>query len=106
MTLDTWIDWSRKQLSDMSERLLRQGYHPARIEYLERTAPAFHHKFQGFMNRLSEIMDGMAANPMGYHHFEAFTEAKAELLQFTNRHRASFLDLAIDSREPELAKIA
>jgi len=106
MTFDSWMDWSKKQLSDMSERLLRQGYYPARIEYLQTAAPAFHERFQGFLNRISDIMDRMAENPMGYHHFEAFTTAKSEFLHYTNRHRANFLDLAVDYHEFELAQTA
>jgi len=98
------MDWSKKQLSDISERLLRQGYCPSRIEYLETAALAFHERLQGFLNRISDIIDRMAENPTGYHHFEAFTTAKFEFLHYTNHHRANFLDLAIDYHELELAQ--
>ncbi len=99
MTLHTWIDWCQKQLGDLSLRLFRQGYHPARIEYLNQTAPLFQKRFQGFMNQINEIMDQMAANPEGYHHFEDFTKAKMELLEFTSHHRAIFLDLDFTRRQ-------
>ncbi len=101
MTLETWIDWCQKQLGDMSLRLFRQGYHPARIEYLTQNRPEFSERFQFFLNELNRIMDDMANNPEGYHHFEDFTKAKMELLAYTNQHRQAFL-----SREPELAQTA
>jgi hypothetical protein len=99
MTPQTWIDWCQKQLSDMSRRLFRQGYNPVRIEQLNRTSPEFNEHYQTFLDRLERIMDQMAANPQGYHHFEAFTKAKMDLLSFTNHNRARFL-------ETELARTA
>ena len=93
MTLQTWIDWCQKQLGDLSLRLFRQGYHPARIEFLNQTAPEFREQFAEFLDRMNHIMDQMAANPEGYHHFEEFTKAKMELLEFTNQNRAQYLEL-------------
>ena len=93
MTLQSWIDWCQKQLGDMSLRLFRQGYNPARIEYLNQNNPEFRQKFSGFLDRINQIMDQMAANPEGYHHFEEFTKAKMELLEYTNLHRMQFLEM-------------
>jgi len=93
MNTQTWIDWCQKQLSDVSARLFRQGYTPARIECLCRTSPEFNRQFQGFLDRLNQIMDQMAENPGGYHHFDEFTGIKRELLHFTNAHREEFLEL-------------
>ena len=101
MTLQTWIDWCQKQLGDLSLRLFRQGYHPARIEYLNQTRPEFNERFQFFLNELNRIMDDMAVNPEGYHHFEEFTKAKMALLEYTNQHRARYLE-----PEPDLARTA
>lgn len=95
MNTQTWIDWCQKQLGDLSRRLLRQGYHPTRIEYLSRTFPEFKSRFYNFSSRLQNIMDKMAENPEGYHHYECFTEAKMELLRFTNLHRELYLDMNI-----------
>ena len=93
MTLQTWIDWCQKQLGDLSLRLFRQGYHPARIEYLNQSNPEFHERFQGFLDTMNRIMDDMAANPEGYHHFEEFSAVKMALLTFTNLHRERYLEL-------------
>ena len=95
MTIQTWIDWCQKQLADMSIRLLRQGYHPARIEYLNQTSPEFREKYAAFLSGLNEVMDQMASNPDGYHHFDNFTRLKRELLEFTNLNRETFLDLQL-----------
>ena len=95
MTTQTWIDWCQKQLGDLSLRLFRQGYHPARIEYLAQTSPEFQEQFQGFLDKINQVMDEMAANPGGYHHFEEFARTKSALLNFTNLHRARFLELEL-----------
>ncbi len=92
MNAQTWIDWCQKQLGDISIRLFRQGYHPARIEYLNRTSPEFNEHFQGLLNKLNQIMDQMAENPTGYHHFDDFTQVKRELLNYTNANRERFLE--------------
>ena len=96
MNAQTWIQWCQKQLADLSLRLFRQGYHPAKIEYLNHTSPDFNQQFQGFLTRLNQVMEEMEANPDGYHHFEDFTKAKMELLTFTNFNRERFLDLNLD----------
>lgn len=93
MNVQTWIDWAQKQLADVSTRLFRQGYHPARIEFLNQTNDAFREQFGLYLSRINEVMDNMAGNPDGYHHFDDFTRAKTELLEFTNHHRARFLEL-------------
>lgn len=95
MTTLAWIDWCQKQLADMSLRLFRQGYHPAKIEYLNQHSPDFKEKFQGFLNELNEVMDHMSKNPDGYHHFEDFSRIKMGLLRFTNLHRETFLELKL-----------
>ena len=96
MTLQHWIDWCRKQLADLSLRLLRQGYDPIRIEELEQNSPEFRKQYGLFLANIDEIMAQMAINPEGYHHFEAFTKAKKAFLEFTNLNREQFLlsDLA------------
>lgn len=91
MTLQSWIDWCQKQLGDLSVRLFRQGYHPARIEHLNRVSPEFRDRYEHFLNRINEVMDDMAQNPDGYHHFDEFMKAKTALLEFTNLHREQFL---------------
>jgi len=93
MTIQTWIDWCQKQLGDLSLRLFRQGYHPARIEYLNQTSPVFQEQYQGFLNKLNQVMDAMAVNPEGYHHFDEFSKIKMDLLAFTSQHRATVLDM-------------
>lgn len=99
MTLQSWIDWCQKQLGDMSLRLFRQGYNPTRIEYLNQHNPEFRTRFAEFLDRINHIMDLMAVNPEGYHHFEDFTKAKMELLEYTNLNRRHFLEM-------DLAQIA
>ncbi|CAM2066304.1 hypothetical protein SCOR_13060 [Sulfidibacter corallicola] len=96
MTAENWIDWCQKQLGDLSARLSRQGYSPARIETLTKTSPLFRERFEHFMTQLTMVMDAMADNPDGYHHYEDFTHMKMEMLKFTNLHREQFLyfDLA------------
>ncbi len=95
MTLQSWIDWCQKQLSDLSLRLIRQGYTPARIEYLNQTSNVFADRYGYYLDRLNEIMDAIERNPDGYHHFDDFTKAKAALLNFTCEHRGSFLELGL-----------
>jgi len=93
MTRNTWIDWCQKQLGDLSRRLLLQGYQPHRIEFLKRTRPDFREQFDKFMDQVYLVMEAMADNPDGFHHFDAFTQAKQELLLFTNTHRNVLLEL-------------
>lgn len=91
--LETWIYWCQKQLADLSERLQKQGYYPAKIELLNQACPEFQQRYHIFVAELNEIMDAMAANPGGYHHFEEFTSVKMELLEFTNLNREHYLEL-------------
>ncbi len=93
MTEKTWIDWCGKQLADLSQRLFRQGYHPARIMYLNESNPEFRKAYAQFLTRMDMLMDEMANNPQGYHHYDAFSRVKAELLNFTNLNRAHFLEI-------------
>ena len=93
MTPQNWIDWCQKQLADLSLRLLRQGYSPARIEFLSQTSPEFREQFAHHLQVLDEAMDAMAAHSDGFHHFEVFSRAKMGLLLYTNLHRELFLDL-------------
>lgn len=93
MTPKNWIDWCQKQLADLSTRLFRQGYHPARIEYLNQASPIFRERFAYHLSRLDEVMEAMADNPEGYHHFEDFSKAKLDLLTFTNLNREQYLEL-------------
>lgn len=95
MKVQYWIDWCQKQLADLSLRLFRQGYHPARIEYLNQVSPEFKAEFQRFLNEINRVMDEMAENPDGYHHFEAFTQVKMALLHYTNLNRERFLNPAL-----------
>lgn len=95
MNVQNWIDWAQKQLGDLSARLFRQGYHPARIEYLNQTSPEFREQFSLYLSRINEVMDNMAVNPAGYHHFDDFTRAKTALLEFTSRNRERFLDMGL-----------
>lgn len=93
MNAQNWIDWAQKQLADLSMRLFRQGYQPARIEFLNQTNVEFSEQFGYHLACLNEAMDHMGVNPDGYHHFEDFSRAKAALLEFTNRNRERFLEL-------------
>ncbi len=93
MNEQNWIDWAQKQLADLSMRLFRQGYQPARIEFLNQTNTEFNEQFSTHLARLNEAMDNMGLNPDGYHHFEDFSRAKSALLEFTNRNRERFLEL-------------
>lgn len=99
MNLQSWIDWCSKQLSDLSVRLVRQGYSPSRIEYLNHTSSLFKDRFAFYLDRINQVMENIEANPDGYHHFDDFSKAKMELLRFTCEHRGTLL-------EPELAKTA
>ena len=92
MTLQTWIEWCEKQLGDMSFRLFRQGYHPAKIEELNQTNPEFREAFGDALDKMNHIMDQMAANPDGFYHFEDFKKAKAELLDFTEANKHIYLN--------------
>ncbi len=93
MTALNWIDWCQKQLGDLSVRLSRQGYYPAQIEYLNATNTLFRERFETFMTDLTLVMDAMADNPEGYHHYEDFNRIKMDLLRFTNTYRGEFLAL-------------
>ena len=93
MTKQGWIDWCQKQLADLSIRLFRQGYNPARVAWLVEHQPEFRRRYHGFLEQMDVLMEDMAANPAGYHHFDAFSRLKMDLLQFTNLNRARFLDL-------------
>ncbi len=93
MNVQNWIDWTQKQLADLSVRLFRQGYQPARIEFLNQTNVEFREQFSLYLGRLNEAMNHMGLNPDGYHHFEDFSRAKSGLLAFTNRNRERFLEL-------------
>ncbi|MDJ0841127.1 MAG: hypothetical protein QNK37_31740 [Acidobacteriota bacterium] len=93
MTKQGWIDWCQKQLADLSTRLFRQGYHPARVAWLVEHQPEFRRRYHGFLEEMDVLMEEMTANPAGYHHFDAFSRLKMDLLQFTNLNRARFLDL-------------
>jgi len=95
MNVQSWIDWAQKQLADLSVRLFRQGYHPARIEFLNQTNTEFREQFAYYLKCLNEVMDNMASNPGGYHHFEDFSRAKSLLLAFTNQHREQFLEMGL-----------
>ena len=95
MNEQAWIEWCQKQLADMSRRLQRQGYHPGRIEYLLFASPEFRRHWDRFQGKIRQVMDGMATHPDGYHHYDAFSLAKMDLLQYTNHHRAHFLDLQL-----------
>lgn len=95
MRIQNWIDWAQKQLADLSTRLFRQGYHPAKIEYLNETSTDFRDQFRYYLSRINSVMEEMAANPEGYHHFDDFSQAKAALLEFTNYNREQYLELGL-----------
>jgi len=76
-------------------RLFRQGYHPARIEFLNQTNVEFREQFAYYLRCLDEVMENMGSNPDGYHHFEDFSRNKALLLGFTNQHREQFLEMGL-----------
>ena len=93
MTEQAWIDWCGKQLADFSQRLIRQGYYPARIQYLVESEPEFGNRYREFLSRLDTVMEEMTANPDGYHHYDTFSRMKMDMLTFTNLNRARFLEL-------------
>ena len=95
MNEQAWLNWCQKQLSDLSRRMLIQGYGPKRIEYLAQASPEFRKHFETFMEDVRVIMNQMAANPQGFHFFDEFTQAKMAFLQYTNAHRGHLLDLQI-----------
>lgn len=95
MNANTWIEWCGKQLGDFSKRLSIQGYTPGRIEYLIETNPEFGQRFESFNQQIAVLMDEMAENPDGYHHYSTFTEAKSDFLKYTNYNRAKYLDLGL-----------
>jgi len=93
MTRQGWIDWCQKQLADLSTRLFRQGYHPARIAWLVEHEPEFRRRYHGFLEEMDTLMSEMIANPAGYHHFDAFSRLKMDLLRYTNLERGRFLPM-------------
>jgi len=96
MTLNDWIDWTQEQLGDLSRRLVAQGYYPERVFLLEENEPEFKEQFHGFLGQIGVIIDHMAVNPEGYHHFDAFTAEKMAFLQYTSLNRTRFLGLDND----------
>ena len=82
-----WTDWTRKQMADLSTRLLIQGYAPADIQRLCAERGDFRDQFARFESQFDRISTAMFSEPDGYHHFDELTRAKMELLQFTNLHR-------------------
>lgn len=99
MTTDTWMTWVAEQLADLSVKLMRQGFDPERMNQLMNSNSAFREQYQIFETRLDEITQEMMQNPDGYHHFGTMTDAKMDLLRFTNLNREAFL-------QPQLAQIA
>ena len=99
MTKNSWLDWSSRQLGDLSRRLARQGYDLVRIEYLSRTHPEFRARYAAFIKAFESACDAMAEHPEGYTHYETLLEAKRSFLLYTNENRASLL-------YPELAESA
>ena len=99
MTLESWVNWRKRQLGDLSLRLFRQGHHPALIAQLNETSPEFRKNHERLLNQLHQIMAAIEADPNGPGHFEAFAQAKKSLLEYANRHGES-------SRNPDLAKTA
>ena len=92
MTVTNWIEWCAGEMSDTAGKLARQGYHPVRIEQLQQTSREFAASFDQFQKETERVMLEMTSNPDGYHHFESFAEVKQQFLQFTNLHRARFLE--------------
>ncbi len=91
MTKQGWIDWCRKQLADLSLRLFRQGYHPAKIAWLVEHDNEFRRRYHGFLEEMDVIMAEMIDNPAGFHHFDAFSRLKMDLLRYTNLERGRLL---------------
>ena len=91
MMIENWLEWTTKQLQDMSLKLKRQGYDPQRIEHLTRINPAFREAHQAFSSSLDAICAAMAEDPEGYSHYDALLQAKQEFLLYTNRNRAFLL---------------
>ena len=91
MTEQGWIDWCQKQLADLSTRLFRQSYHPARIAWLVEHEPDFRRRYNGFLEEMNALVEAMVANPEGYHHFDAFSRLKMDLLRYTGLERERFL---------------
>jgi len=92
MTPTCWMDWCTKQMSDLSRRLIIQGYDPAGIERLRHTHRGFETAFTRFEREFGEITDAMASNPDGYHHYEALNRAKADLLAYTCAERGVLMN--------------
>jgi len=92
MSPTCWMDWCTKQTADLSRKLIIQGYDPASIERLRRTDGAFDSQFATFEREFDEISEAMAANPDGYHHFEALQRAKSKLLAYTCTVRGAILE--------------
>lgn len=95
MNYQSWIDWATKQLGDMSERMLRQGFTPELIEYLQATDPEFAMNYEALSNEITRIIDHMGEKPDGYSHFEAFSEAKMAMLKFTGHYRANLFNMQL-----------
>lgn len=95
MNYQAWIDWSTKQLGDISERMNRQGYTPDFIEYLQANDFEFAANYNTYVDQLNRVMDHMGEKPDGYSHFEAFSKVKMALLKFTNTYRARLFDMQL-----------
>ncbi|MDJ0836667.1 MAG: hypothetical protein QNK37_09125 [Acidobacteriota bacterium] len=87
MTPTCWLDWCTKQTADLSNRLMIQGYDPARIEFLRATNAEFRARFERFENAIDTVAEAMTRQPEGYHHYETLTRAKQELLLYTCEER-------------------
>ena len=91
MTPICWLDWCTKQTADLSKRLMIQGYDPMRLEILRVTSADFRAHFDCFERAIDTIAEAMTCNPEGYHHYEALTKAKQDLLLFTCEERGRLL---------------
>ena len=85
------IDWCGKQMGDLNKRLFRQGFHPARVAWLVEHNAAFRAQYHGALAKMEELMQDMTVNSVGFHHFDAFSALKRELLTYTSRNRDELL---------------
>ena len=88
-----WMEWCTKQMSDLSNKLQRQGFGPAQLLYLEQVDAEFAEHYNTLMDELGAIMGRMAERCDSYSHYEAFLGAKRTFLTYTNANRAGLLGL-------------
>ena len=78
-------------LTRLSTDLLLQGYSAPVISHLMDTVPQFRKRFHAFVANADRIQTSLSKTPDAYHLWEDLEHEVQTLLEYTNRHRGSWL---------------